>query len=676
MSKQEFLFEIYSEEIPARMGVQAALQLKSLFEREITKKGIKFSCINTHFTPLRLVLTAENLSLDESISAEKRGPKVGANVAAIEGFAKSLGLKKEKLYTKIIDGNEYYFGAPNISDKEEGINKALKTVIEKIFHEFSWPKSMRWDASGVTWVRPIRNILCIYGSEVISVKFGTTTSNNITFGHRLISYKKAKISSVAQYKKFLKDNSVILDHEQRKSLILESLNEICKKHKLELIRSDDLLEEVAGLVEFPVPILGQIDKRFIQLPEEVLIVAMRKHQRFFSFRNDKGDFAPYFVTIANNITDDSGKTITLGNEKVLKARLFDAKFFFEEDKKSTLESRAHRLSNLIFHDRLGSVLAKTERVAELAQKYVSTNKVAVRRGALLSKADLTTQLTCEFPELQGIAGSYYALHDKEDKLVASIIKEHYMPISREGALPSSKEAAIVSLADKLDSLVGLFLVDEIPTSSQDPFALRRSALGIIRIILHYGFEFNIRDMVKSSMSLYAAHEHGGNERKIYDFLYERFRYFLKNDYSSGMIAAVLNTSNGEMFFDFKKLQALDEFIKSSHGETVLSAIKRISNIVRAQNLVIDDVNQDLFTQKEERTLFENTLKLQEKLITFTDKHDYQGAFKLLAGFTNAIDLFFDNVMVMSEDKLVATNRLALMNKINRIFSNLVDFSNI
>ena len=498
----ELLLELFSEEIPARMQIPMAENLRNAMKSKLDSSGLFHSNLKTFVTPRRLVLSIEGLSLtQEDVTNERRGPRTDAKQAAIDGFMKSTGLTENELIKKETDKGEFYFaitiqeGRPT----EEVINEALNEIIPSL----TWPKSMRWGTGSTRWVRPLRNICCVFGSKTLDLEFADLKSNNISYGHRFLAPKKFTVTTFAKYKKDLKEKNVILDTNERKKIILEGAENLASEHNLTLLKDDKLLEEVAGLVEWPEVYMGKINDEYMNVPEEVLITSIRTHQKYFCLRDKSGKLAPFFLVVSNMKTNDKGKQIVAGNERVLRARLSDANFFWNQDRQKKLEYRAKDLGKITFHAKLGTVLEKTERIAGLA-KFISVwiphaNLAMVEKAATLCKADLVTDMVGEFPELQGIMGAYYAKHSGEPDEVANAIKEHYSPNGPDDDYPQTPVSIAIALADKMDTLVGMFAIDEKPTGSKDQFALRRAALGVIRIILENKLNVPLRVALEQAL---------------------------------------------------------------------------------------------------------------------------------------------------------------------------------
>ena len=477
----ELLLEILSEEIPARMQARAAAELKRLVTDGLKKAGLPFDTAAAYVTPRRLALVVDGLPEKQpDVSEERRGPRVDAPEKAINGFLGSVGLTLEECATR--EEKKGTFLIAVIEKAGQATAGVLPEVIVEALSALPWPKSMRWGGYGVRWVRPLQGIVCLFDGAVVFFTFDPRTSGDTTVGHRFLAPRLFAVRDFADYREKLLNAKVMLDREERKALIRERAEALAAAEGLVLKDDPGLLEEVAGLVEWPVVLMGRIDPEFMVLWKDVLITVMRQHQKYFSVLDAEGNLAPRFVMVANTEAADGGKSIVAGNERVLRARLADAKFFWDQDQRQPLESYVPLLENLVFHARLGSMADKAKRIAKLARAlagYVDADPALAERAGHLCKADLVTQMVCEFPELQGVMGGryeYYALNDGEDPDVAKAIAKHYAPQGPNDACPSAPVAVAVALADKIDTLVGFWSIGEKPTGSRDPFALRRARM--------------------------------------------------------------------------------------------------------------------------------------------------------------------------------------------------------
>jgi glycyl-tRNA synthetase beta chain len=494
----DLLLELFSEEIPARMQGGAARDLERLVVGALSDRGLLFEGIKAFAGPRRLTLAVSGLPAKQAdVREEMKGPKVDAPAAAIEGFLKKTGLSKDQLRIEKTQKGDVYIAVIAREGRETAA--VLAEILPEAMAKLPWPKSMRWKP-GVTirWVRPLHSILCTFDGETVPFSFAGISSGRHTKGHRFLAPGKIEVRRFDDYAAALKKAYVVLEADERAAIIFEGVKQAAFIHGLELIPDEGLLAEVSGLVEWPVIFVGAIEDQFMDVPAEILQTTMRTHQKYFALRDPKtGKMANRFALVANMVAEDDGKEIVAGNERVLRARLSDAKFFWDEDRKRTLESRVADLKGVVFHAKLGTQYERVERIAKLAAEIarkIGADPKKAERAARLAKPDLTSGVVGEFPELQGVMGRYYALHDKEDAEVADAVREHYKPVGPSDAVPSGKIAIAVALADKLDSLAGFFAVGEKPTGSGDPFALRRAALGIIRIFLENRLRIGLSDL--------------------------------------------------------------------------------------------------------------------------------------------------------------------------------------
>lgn len=672
----ELLFEIFSEEIPARMQGWAASALLEKVKDKLPDNLYKEA--EVFVTPRRLTLVARGLVSETSEETiERRGPKVGASEQALAGFLKSTGLAQDQLEVRDLNGIMYYFAIKKILPIK--IENYIKNVIEEILHGFVWPKSMRWGTHQFTWVRPIKSILCILDGSVIDIHFGEIKSDNKTYGHRFMaSEKELRVKNFTEYNAELKNNFVILDHNERKSMIVSQIRTLADKLGCVVKDDPDLFDEITGLVEFPNALYGEIASKFMQLPKEILMTSMRNHQRYVSLLNKDGSLAPYFITIANVKTNNDA-IVVIGNEKVLRARLEDALFFWNHDTKSTLESKLPQLKKLGFHEKLGSVYNKTLRIVDLA-KYLSSvigcDVANVSKASLLCKVDLVTEMVSEFPELQGLIGQYYAQNEGLNKQIADSIGQHYLPMGLKDPIALTKEAAIISIADKVDSLVGMFSINEKPTGSKDPFGLRRAAIGIIRTVDEHQLNFDLGELLSKSVRLYEKDELL-IKNELVEFFEDRIKNFMKSEDIDHMILNLSVRDVSDICDTINKTRILSDFLLSENGKEILGFYQRAANIVAIEekkNRVRDNmptVDKKLFEQEEEYLLHEACASLQESL---DESNNLDKKLENLASIRNIVNNYLDNTMINSSNPMVRLNRLALLIYLMNIVNQVVDLS--
>lgn len=656
----ELLLELFSEEIPAFMQKNAEEGYLNIFTKIFEENEI-FAKLQVFSGPRRITLYATHLpkvTLPKEI--EIKGPSTEAPEAAINGFCKAHNVSKLELSTKLINNQLYYFYIKKVTERQ--IKEILPEIIIEAINKYSWAKSMFWGDYKIKWVRPLRNILCIFDGEILPLQFGHLAANNITFGHRLTDNKKLEITDFEDYKTKLIENHVILERLKREEIIKTGLLEQASAHNLTIKEDLRLVEEVAGLSEFPVILCGTIPQKFLELPKEVLTSSMRTHQKYFCLFDKSGNFAPYFLFVSNGNFSNS-KLVVQGNEKVLSARLSDALYFYKQDISKNLESNLEKLGVVTFHTKLGSLKEKVERITNIC-KYIDPNNKDLITAAKLCKSDLISEMVGEFPELQGIMGYYYAKHEGLSEEIAAAIKDYYKPQGLSDSVPIGN-AALLAFADKLDSLVGLMIAGEAPTGSGDPYALRRQALGIIRIIVENKLELNLSSLIDFSLKLYSSDK---DKDLIISFFEERAKFYFKNEYDISLINAVLDLNLANIKF---KLDALKEFLAKEDGKQLLNAYKRASNILGSQN--IDGiVEPNLFSTQPEKELFEVTQKIS---LQIADK-DYDETLNLLQTLLTPITNFFDNVLVNDSDTKIAKNRLLLLQDICKLFHKIAKFNRL
>ncbi|MCC8467590.1 MAG: glycine--tRNA ligase subunit beta [Rickettsia endosymbiont of Eriopis connexa] len=662
----ELLLELFSEEIPALMQKNAEEGYFNILTKIFEENEI-FAKVQAFAGPRRITLHATHLpKVTLPKETEIKGPSLDAPEAAINGFCKAHNVSKLELSTKLINNQLYYFFVKKTEERE--IKEILPEIIVEAINKYSWAKSMFWGDYNIKWVRPLRNILCIFDGEILPLQFGHLTSNNITYGHRLTDNKKLEVTDFEDYKNKLSENHVILERTKRAEIIKTGLLELANSHNLNIKEDNRLIEEVAGLSECPVVLLGKIPQKFLELPKEVLISSMRTHQKYFCLFDKERNFAQYFLFVSNGRFANADLVIK-GNEKVLSARLSDALYFYKQDIAKTLESRLGKLEAVTFHAKLGNLREKVERVAKICGHIAPDNKT-LKVAAKLCKSDLVSEMVGEFPELQGIMGYYYAKHEGLGEEVAAAIKDHYKPQGLNDNIPSGN-AALLGLADKLDSLAGLMIAGEAPTGSGDPYALRRQALGIIKIIIENKLELNLNDLINFSINLYKDLS-DENKDLVVSFFEERAKFYFKNDYDIALINAVLDLNLLDTKF---KLDALKEFLIENAGKQLLNAYRRASNIIDGRKIT-GLVDASLFSTQPEQELFEVIQKISPQIIDSIADKDYKRALNLLSSLLTPITSFFDNVLVNDSDPKIAQNRLLLLQSTYELFHKIAKFNRL
>ncbi len=692
----ELLVELFSEEIPARMQARAAEDLKRLVCEGLSAQGLDFDSAAAYATPRRLTLVIEGLPLRQpDVREEKKGPKEGAPDQAIQGFMKANGLADiGEAELRDTPKGRFYFVVRDIPGREsrEVLAEALLDATGKL----TWPKSMRWADGSFRWVRPLHSILAVFDGVALDgeLKLGTDGGvplGNETRGHRFLAPDAFIVSDFADYREKLHRAFVVLEAEVRKATLLERARALVAKAGVTLKEDENLLDEVAGLVEWPVVHIGNIDPGFMDLPDEVLVSSLKAHQKYFSTLDAEGRIAPRFVFVANIEATDGGATIVDGNERVLAARLADARFFWDQDRKESLEQRLGALNGIVFHAKLGTLADKVWRMEALASvlaPYIpDCDKDLAWRAARLAKADLVTDMVGEFPDLQGVMGAHYARHDGEDEAVAQAILEHYAPQGPADHCPSAPVSVAVALADKLDTLAGFWAIGETPTGSKDPFALRRAALGVIRLIVENKLRLPLADILEQALDAQAAAGAAPPSQEVVadlmTFFADRLKVALRDrGVRHDLVSAVFALgSEDDLVRLLGRVEALSDFLASEDGANLLVAHERATNIVRIEQKKDDrvydgDVDCLLLKESEELALHDALQAARGKAETALKAEKFGDAMTAMAELRLPVDDFFDNVMVNAEDGALRANRLKLLSSIDEVLSRVADFSRI
>ena len=710
----ELLLEILSEEIPARMQARAADDLKRLMCDGLKAAGLEYDNARSYVTPRRLVFVADNIpESTPDISEERKGPATDAPENALQGFLGSVGLTLDQCEKREIKGREFYFAL--IEKKGKASEYVIRDFLGSVFNQFPWPKSMRWADRDLKWVRPIQNLLCIFDNKTLGFSIGLLshggkrawgesekqlyevekplTANQNTTGHRFLAPNTITVTDFSDYQDKLRSAKVMVDPAERRDLIATRSAELAASEGLTVKDDIGLLNEVAGLVEWPVPLMGMIDDQFMDLPPEVLVTSMRSHQKYFSCLDKEGNFANRFIVVANTEIKDGGAQVIAGNERVLSARLADARFFWDSDRAHTLASRAPALKDRVFHAKLGNLDEKVDRVqalaAELAASVPGANRDMVRSAARLAKADLSTGMVAEFPELQGIMGRYYALNDGESTDVADAIAEHYAPQGPGDTCPTKPVSVCISLADKIDTLVGFFGIDEKPTGSKDPFALRRAALGVIRLVIENDLRLPLADVFAAAGGHFAGRDgFDCTPGDLLDFFADRLKVHLRDQgVRHNLVDAVfaVEKQGGGREDDLVRLlarvDALKNFLDTEDGANLLTAYKRAANILRIEEKkdgCVYDQNVDgaRLEQDEESALLKHLMSVQGGILNALGEERFADAMSALATARPLVDAFFDNVTVNCDDAGLRVNRLNLLALVRNAMDPVADFSRI
>lgn len=674
----EFLLEIFSEEIPARMQQNAADNLEKLVTDKLNDAKLTFEGVKSYVTARRLFLSITNLATEQpDVSEERRGPRSDAPDQAIAGFLRGAGVAREDLVEREDKKGTFLYAV--IDQKGRPAKDVIAEFMPEIIRNFPWPKSQRWGAGSLRWVRPLHSILCILDGDIIDFDVDGIKSGNKTYGHRFMAPDQITVNDFASYNAALKKSYVMLDRDERIALIKENANKLAVDSGLEIVEDKALLGEVAGLAEYPIVLRGSFDEEFLAVPPEALTSAMRTHQKYFSLKDSHGKLSNKFIFVSNMKTQDKGAKIIDGNERVLRARLSDTKFFWDQDLKSTLADHLPSLNDIVFHAKLGTVGERVKRleilsgyVAELIGADVEKTELAAK----LSKSDLVTGMVDECPELQGLMGKYFALAEGQDQIVADAIADHYSPKGPSDNCPSAPVSVSLSLAEKIDTLVGFFSIDEKPTGSKDPFALRRAALGIIRLITENNIRIELDQAIRKSASSYDLKFEIDD---LLNFFWDRLKVYAKDrNIRHDIIGAEFNW---DYVCLLSKAQALQNFVVTDDGENLLAGYKRAANILKAEEkkdgvIYKGDLTADQLTLSEEKTLYASLNDVTKKTSAALQNEDFELAMTALSGLRTPIDDFFDKVTVNSDNKSERESRLKLLSHIRTTMNSVVEFSKI
>ncbi|MGH6793433.1 MAG: glycine--tRNA ligase subunit beta, partial [Methyloceanibacter sp.] len=634
---------------------------------------LQFKSIKSFATPRRLTAVVDGLpARSPDVKEERKGPRVDAPEIAIQGFLKSAGLKSVSQAEKREDKKGDFYVAV-IAKKGRPAADVVARVVPEIVRNFPWPKSMRWGSGRLRWVRPLHSILCLLDGKLVPFDIDGIESGKETRGHRFMAPALLKVKNFKDYAQKLRKAFVILDSAERANLILKGARALAAKQKLSLVEDEALLAENAGLTEWPHALMGAFDEEFLSVPQEVLTTSMKAHQRCFSLRKKDGKLANRFIVVANLKAKDGGKAIAAGNERVIRARLSDAKFFFDQDRKVPLEERVPKLQEIIFHEKLGSQYERVQRVWRLAREIaplVKADPDLAERAAILAKADLVSGMVGEFPELQGVMGRYYALEQNENPSVANAIAAHYKPLGPSDEVPSEPVAIAVALADKLDTLVGFWAVDEKPTGSKDPYALRRAALGVIRIVLENGLRMKMEDVLRGPVldspgSTFFRHpdwddreflemqgEHLRDQTEsLLSFFADRLKVYLREQGARhDLVDAVFALGGDDLLTIVRRVEALGRFLDTEDGEHLLTGTKRAINILRIEEKkdsrsYDQPPDSNLLERPEEKALAKAVDAVEKEAAAAVSKEDFEAAMTAIAKLRAPVDSFYDDFTV-------------------------------
>lgn len=697
----ELLLELFSEEIPARMQTRAADDLKKLMAEALKGANLEFGDMRVYSTPRRLVLVADGLPEKQpDIRDERKGPKVGAPEQAVQGFLRGAGLDSlDQCEQRDTPKGPVWFAI--IERAGEDSAAVLPGLVQDVIAKMPWAKSMRFGEQTFRWVRPLRRVNAVFDRQVLEggIDLGGVqlSFGNQSEGHRFLTEEPFGFRSFSEYEAKLRDHHVVLDHAERRAIIAEQLEKAVAAEGLKIKEDAGLLDEVAGLVEWPVVLLGSIDDEFMEVPREVLTLSMRTNQKYFTLENPDGSMATRFAMVANMVAKDGGTSIINGNERVLRARLADAKFFWDQDRQHRLEDNLHKLEKVTFHAKLGTVAERVDRMENLVGKlcdYIDgADRSKAVRAAQLCKADLVSEMVYEFPEVQGIMGRYYALQQGEEAAIAEAVAEHYSPAGPADACPTAPVSVVVALAEKMDTLAGFWRIDEKPTGSKDPYALRRAALGVIRLILENGLRLPLATVLNDHVSLLPGNAAGlvqFGERQVdqsiddlMHFFADRLKVHLKaegvpHDHIQAVFAL---GGEDDLVRLLARVKALGAFLGSDDGANLLTAYRRAANILKAEEKKdgrrFDGApDASAFVQTEEKSLFAALEGAEEKAVKAISDENFATAMEALSSLRAPVDAFFDEVTVNADDPALRENRLKLLSRIRGVMGSVADFGQI
>jgi glycyl-tRNA synthetase beta chain len=699
----DLLFELFSEEIPARMQARAAEDLKKLVTDKLVDAGLVYEGATAFATPRRLALAVQGIPARQpDLREEKKGPRVGAPDKAIEGFLKSAGLADIAQATVQKDPKKGDFYVALVEKPGRPAIDVLAEILPLVVRTFPWPKSMRWGAGRLTWVRPLHSIVATFGPEtedpdIVPFAVDHVAAGDLTRGHRFLAPAPFRVRHLDDYVQKLHDAKVVLDPARRRDIVLHEARQLAFAQGFELVEDQGLLDEVAGLVEWPVVLMGSFDPAFLKIPGEVIRSTIRANQKCFVVRDPKsGTLAPKFVLVSNTEASDGGKAIVAGNERVIRARLSDAKFFYETDLKTKLEDRLKKFDQIVFHEKLGTQAERIARIEWLAMELaplVGANVDSVKRAAQLCKADLLTEVVGEFPELQGLMGKYYALAQGEDASIAAACEEHYKPQGPADRVPTDPVSVALALADKLDTLVGFWWIDERPTGSKDPYALRRAALGVIRLVLTNALRLELSEFaISAAMAALGRSKTPSTNRQIdklslkselLAFFADRLKVQLREQGARHDLVDAVFALEGQddLVQIVRRVEALAKFLETEDGRNLLAGVKRATNILRIEEKrdgvrYAGAVDAGLFRDAEEWQLSHAIERAQGEAEAAVAREDFAAAMGAIATLRPHVDAYFDKVTVNADDKAVRANRLRLLDGIRAATLAVADFSRI
>ncbi len=679
----EFLLELYSEEIPPQLQVNARKEINQLLEKYLQEESIKYSKIISYSSPTRLTVIIKDIPLTIKILAKEiKGPKVGVLENILDSFIRAQKVTKKDVFEKEIEKGKFYF--IKTKPKEILTEELLIKIVLNSIASLNWKKSMKWSDNNLLWGRPLRSILAIFNKKILKFNYGHLKSTDMAIIEKDLTARYKKIKNYKDYQVFLKNNKIILDQEERKRKILKKFESICKVKNFKQNFNEKLLEEVINIVEEPNILLINFDKKYLELPNEIIILTLQTHQRYFPLFDKNNNLTNFFLVVANKI--DNKNLIKEGNKRVVEARLSDAKFFWDKDKSKNLIKQIGNLKKIIFYEKIGTIYDKSQRLRKLAgmiSDELLINKEKIQIAASISKSDLCSDLVGEYPELQGVMGKYFALAQGFDEEVAYAVSEHYLPIGISSPIPKKPISFSISIVDKLDSLIGFFLINEKPTSSKDPFALRRAAIGLLRIIIENNLTIKLRELINYSIRLYEEQgvviKNKVVEKELLYFLKERMRNILREKkIKADIIEASISSHISDNYLDlYKKNVLMNKYINKDIGKNAIRSYKRAASIIEKDEKNINGrPDAVLFRQDEEKVLFEKINEIRKALTVKEDKKNYENLLIKLSETKQFTDNFFDNVKVNDENNDIKNNRLELLKMHCNTFNDFINFSKL
>ena len=683
----ELFIELFSEEIPAKLQIDARQKIKHMIDERLNKKEIDFKSSRSFSTPKRLVFVIDKIP--KKIEEKKKiikGPKIDSPQVALDGFIKSNKLDKSDIYKKKLEKGEFYFA--ETKPKAIDVLKELEFIIPEVLQAYSWKKSMKWSVYDLNWARPLRSIIALFDNKIINFNFFHLQSGNLTLIDGIKEDKIKKINSFKSYLSILKSKNIILDQEKRKNIMVKKMNSICNARKLKNHFNEKLIEEVVNLVEKPNVIVGKFDQIYLKVPQEILIVTMQQHQKYFPLFDNNNKITNLFLLVAN-LPDKKGY-IKTGNQRVIEARLSDAKFFWDKNKTQNLVKQVGKLKNLTFFGQLGTFYDRTQRLRKLASQIsdqLNLSKERIEIASSICKADLVSDLVGEYPELQGVMGKYFAMEQGFEEDVSMAISDHYLPTGINSNVPKKPISVAVSLIDKIDMLVGFFGINEKPTSSKDPFGLRRNAVGLLRIIIENKLTIQLKDLINYSIVLYEEQNvkftNNSISKEISFFLRERFKNLLKNKKIRNDIIEAVSASHtsNDFLALYKKCSIINKNISRDVCKNIIRTYKRVSNIVdqelkNKKKGILGQPESILFKKDEEKHLFDKINEIRQYFSSTKKQENYKETLKLLAEAKATTDNFFDNVIVNDENSDIKKNRLELLQMFCKTYNSFIDFSKV